>query len=158
MTTKSFFEMIRDLLGMGAPSVKKNKSSRADINLSGSMVVINGRSYQGENIKVVGNNVFIDNVLIEGEDEDKLLPISITIEGDCDNVSVASGTIHVRGDANTVSNVSGSIEVTGDSHHTKTVSGSITVSGSCENAQTVSGAISAQRFKNTKSVSGKIRN
>ena len=114
----------------------KVKRELASVHLKGTNVItINGKSYTGNNITVVNDEVYIDDVK-QDVIESKI--INIIINGDVDNVSTVSGDIVIKGNArNTVTSTSGDIEICGN------VEGSVnTVSGDVA-AKTISGGVSS---------------
>ena len=82
------------------------------------MVTINGKTYKGNNVSVINNEVFIDGKRADQTEDTKVINITIDgkvetldvdycdkleITGDCGNVSSKNGNIQVKG------NVSGDV-------------------------------------------------
>lgn len=104
-------------------------------------IVVNGISYSGTNVSIIGGIVTVDGVLQKNSFEEKILIISI--DGRVDSLTTASGSVTVHGDCSNVETVSGDI-VCGD-----VVNGSVqSVSGSVK-AGTIHGKVST--------ISGNIR-
>lgn len=133
---------VKNLIYKAMNIFNKVKRVLASVNLKGTYVMtINGKPYAGNNVTIVNDEVYIDDVK---QDAIESKVINITINGNADNVSTVSGDIVIKGNAgNTVTSTSGDIEIYGD------VEGSVnTISGDVE-AKIISGSVS--------SISGNIK-
>lgn len=96
-------------------------------------VNINGKSYQGQNVSVVNNKVFVDGVEVTDNEVVKAKEIKIEVYGDVNQVETVSGDIIVSGNVENVKTVSGDVKVFGSvTSNIKTVSGDIIKSKSSE--------------------------
>lgn len=94
----------------------------------------------GRDIVINGNKVLIDGKDFTPEGNPPI--INITIEGDCDNVSNASGTVTIKGNCNSVKTASGDVDVKESVNgNVKTVSGDVKANIIKGNVETVSGDI-----------------
>ncbi len=153
----SFSDLISKITGQRKSS-NSQYHSRANMDIAGGKVTVNGKSYYGNNIQVIHNDVYIDGEKIKSNTKEvQLVSISITVEGNCENINMNSGNIRVNGSVNKISNVTGETTVVGDTKYAKSTSGAISINGNCENAETVSGAITATKINSANSLSGKIK-
>lgn len=120
--------------------------ARCNIKVTDGCVVINGHSYIGNNIRVNGNDVYIDGQKVT-QDTSNNQPIHISIEGNCDNLSLGQGQVEVHGNVEKLSVTSGDAKVNGNSDEVSSVSGDIVINGDCNTAKTVSGDISARTIR-----------
>ena len=104
-----------------------------NISMCDGRVSINGQTYVGDNISIIG-----DRVVVDGKDKKPTLagPIDVTVEGDCNLVELQCGTVSISG------NVSGVVQTGSGDIHCGTVGG---------NVQNVSGDI------NCGNVTGSVR-
>ena len=80
---------------------------------NGSPVTINGRSFSGNNISIVGNKVIVNGVEQSGS---LVGPITVEVHGDVDMLNVVSGNVTAR-NVNRVKTGSGDVscgDVNGD--------------------------------------------
>lgn len=127
-------------MGIGSMALK-GLSSCASIVMGGKgTVVVNGRSYVGNNVHISNGRVIIDGVVQEGEPLGQV--VNIHIEGNVEQASTVSGDISCKGNAGSIETTNGDVTC-GDVH------GSVsTVSGDVK-AKSIKGAVST--------VSGDIR-
>jgi len=113
------------------------------VSMSGGSVTINGKTYTGKNVSVMGDgSVVIDGVVQEGEP--LVGPISVTVNGDVESLRTLSGDVAVTGSTGSIQSTSGDVYVKGD------------VKG---NVQTVSGDVSCDKLEgDARTVSGDIKN
>lgn len=101
---------------------------------SKSTITVNGKTYQGNNVKISNNKVYIDGVLQDTEDQKR---INITVNGNIDKLQVdACNEVFVTGDVSTLKTMYGDVEIGGS------VSGSIKTMSGDVNCGTVGGDIS----------------
>lgn len=113
------------------------------VSMSGGSVTVNGKTYTGKNVSVMGDgSVVIDGVLQEGAP--LVGPISVTVNGDVESLRTVSGNVTVNGSSGSIQSTSGDVEVKG------------AVVG---NVQTVSGDVSCKKVEgDARTVSGNIKN
>ncbi len=106
-----------------------------------SSITINGKTYQGNNISVINNKVFID-----GQDQTPdSKTINISIEGNVETLKVdVCDKVVINGNVGSASSVSGDIDIQGD-----VLGGVTSVSGDIK-CGTIGGSVST--------VSGDIKN
>lgn len=91
------------------------------------MININGSSYKGRNVSIVGGKVIIDGKHINTEDQKQ---ITIVVEGDLESLDVDyCESIEVRGDANRVEFTSGSLDCRDVKGGVEMTSGKVFVKG-----------------------------
>lgn len=106
-------------------------------NGSGS-VTIDGRSFSGRSISIVGNKVVIDGVEQDGE---LVGPVSVVVNGNVESIDNGSGRVEVTGSAGRIKTMSGDVHcgaVTGD---VGTMSGDVTCGHISGSVKTMSGDI-----------------
>lgn len=108
------------------------------INTSGSSVTIDGRTFSGKSISIVG-----DKVVVDGVEQDGTLvgPISVVVNGSADSVETTSGKVEVTGSVGRIKTMSGSVRCADVSGDVGTMSGSVTCGAIAGNASTMSGDI-----------------
>jgi DUF4097 and DUF4098 domain-containing protein YvlB len=108
---------------------------------SQSTVTINGQTYSGNNVSIVNDLVFVDGV---AQGQTLVGPITVTVNGDVQQLETVSGDIEVHGNVGTLSTTSGDVDVSLDvKGGVTTVSGDVEVAGSVAgDINTVSGDIS----------------
>lgn len=108
------------------------------IKTSGSSVTIDGKTFTGRNVSILGNKVVIDGVEQPGE---LVGPVSVTVNGNAELVESGSGRIDVAVSAGRVKTMSGDVQcgdVTGD---VGTMSGDVTCGSIGGSVKTMSGNI-----------------
>lgn len=105
-----------------------------------SQIIINNRSYQGKNVTINKNVVYIDGKRVDTED-DKV--INISIEGNVDTLEVdACQTVTVNGEVKSLTTISGDVKTNTVSNGINTTSGDITVNGNVNGSiNTISGDV-----------------
>jgi hypothetical protein len=124
------------------------------------MFVINGKTFNGNNISINGDKIIIDGIEVKDKDILSSKEISITVEGNIDNLSVDNCTsIAVHGSVNNLQSVRGSIHVVNVNGDIKSTSGDIDIkSHVVGNINTVSGDVSCGNITgNIKTISGDIK-
>lgn len=108
------------------------------INTSGSRVTIDGRTFSGKSISIVG-----DKVVVDGVEQDGTLvgPISVVVNGNADSVETTSGKVEVTGSVGRIKTMSGSVRCADVSGDVGTMSGDVTCGAIAGNAKTMSGDI-----------------
>lgn len=102
-------------------------------------ITIDGRTFKGNNVSIIGNKVVIDGVEQSGE---LVGNIRITVNGNVDNIETTSGDIEVRGAVGEVETTSGDVIVHSNiSGSVKTMSGDVTAGSIGGNVKTMSGDI-----------------
>lgn len=104
----------------------------------GSSVTIDGKTFTGRNVSIVGNKVVVDGIEQSGE---LVGPISVTVNGNADSVESGSGKVEVAGSVGRVKTMSGDVrcgDVTGD---VGTMSGDVTCGAIAGSVKTMSGDI-----------------
>lgn len=106
-----------------------------------STISVNGKTYTGRNVSMVGNKVFIDGKEADVDQESKV--INIVVTGDIDSLKVEHcKTISIKGDVGSLSSVSGDVECGDVTGSVSTVSGDVRVAGQVAGGvSTVSGDI-----------------
>lgn len=104
-------------------------------------VVINGKSFSGNNISIVNGVVKIDGKIVE--DSDAIMKEHVL-------------NISVQGDLEELSTTSGDVEVSGSVGNIKTTSGDVFSKGDVQTVTTVSGDVRAKSIGSAKSVNGDI--
>lgn len=108
------------------------------IRTSNSSVTIDGRTFSGRNVSIVGNKVVVDGVEQSG---DLVGPINVLINGNAESVETESGKVEVAGTVGRVKTMSGNVKcgaVTGD---VGTMSGDVTCGPISGSVKTMSGDI-----------------
>lgn len=101
-------------------------------------ITVNGKSYRGSNVHVVGNKVIIDGKEQDGEFQKD---INIEIHGDAGSIENECGKVIVSGKAASVKSQSGDIECGDVSGSVKTMSGDIECGNIGGSVNTMSGDI-----------------
>tara|TARA_R110000796_G_scaffold105733_2_gene216033 strand:+ start:3056 stop:3433 length:378 start_codon:yes stop_codon:yes gene_type:complete len=105
------------------------------------LIIINDKTYTGNNISINGDNVIIDGV----QREFKGKTIKIDIIGDVNTLNSGSGDVIVHGNANKVKSGSGDVEIFGDVFENATTgSGDIQCINIHGGVKTGSGDVSAK--------------
>lgn len=108
------------------------------IRTGGSSVTIDGRTFTGSSVSIVGDKVVVDGV----EQSDNLVgPVVVTVNGNAESVETASGKVEISGSAGRVKTMSGDVEcgdVTGD---VGTMSGDVNCGSIGGSVKTMSGDI-----------------
>lgn len=101
-------------------------------------VTIDGKTFTGNSINIVGNKVVVDGVEQGGE---LVGPVSVTVNGSVDSIETGSGSVSVSGTAGRVKTMSGDVhcgDVQGD---VGTMSGDVTCGKIGGSVKTMSGDI-----------------
>jgi len=108
------------------------------VKTGGSSVTINGQTFSGRSISIVGDRIVIDGA----EVGDSLVgPISVVVNGNADSVETTAGSVEVTGAVGWIKTMSGDVhcsDVTGD---VGTMSGDVICQKIAGNAKTMSGDI-----------------
>lgn len=110
------------------------------IKTSGSSITIDGRSFTGRNVSIVGDKVVVDGVEQDGS---LVGPVSVTVHGNAESVETGSGKVEVSGSVGRIKTMSGDVHCGAVGGDVGTLSGDVT----CRN---ISGSV--------KTMSGDIRN
>lgn len=105
-----------------------------------SNITINGKSYRGNSVSIIGNQVIIDGVKQDMPDEKNII---ISIEGNVDTLSVdACNKITVSGTVKTLKTMSGDVKCGDVEGDIKTMSGDVKCKSVSGKIKTMSGDIS----------------
>lgn len=107
-----------------------------------SKVVINGKSYTGNNVTVNNDQVFIDGQLVSSSQP----AITIEVTGDVEKLETTSGNVTVNGDAGEVKTVSGGVRCGHVMGNATSTSGNIRCHYVNGNIHTVSGDVDKSFF------------
>lgn len=101
---------------------------------------INGGNFEGSNLNVKHNKIYIDGKLVEIEDK----VINITVNGNIETLKVDSAdTVKVTGNVGELKTMSAPVKITGDIlGDVETMSGSVKCNHIQGNVKTMSGNIS----------------
>lgn len=111
-----------------------------NISISSGSVTINGETYYGSSVSIVG-----DKVIVDGKEQTTVesKKIDVTVNGNVDSLSDFSGIVVCENITGDVKTVSGFVSVTGTiTGNVKTVSGSVQANSINGSVKTVSGNIS----------------
>jgi hypothetical protein len=89
------------------------------------VVVINGYSFSGRSVNIVGGKVIVDGVEQPLEAGDLGVHINVSVAGDVERLSTVSGDVAVIGDCGSVQTVSGDVDCHRVSGDVSTVSGDV---------------------------------
>lgn len=107
-------------------------------------VSINGRSFSGQNINIVGGVVTVDGVVQEGgEFTEKVL--NITVEGDMQSLRTSNGSVTVNGSVGKVETTNGSVLVDQGVGSVRTTNGNVTAETITGSVNTVNGNIRSKK-------------
>ena len=81
----------------------------------GSTVIVNGKTYKGNNLSIIDGKVFVDGEEQSGEDTKHF---EIKIIGKVENVNVAHGNLSIEGDVTGKVDCDGSTSIIGRSRAT----------------------------------------
>ncbi len=77
-----------------------------------STIKINNSTYSGNNITIIKNRVYVDDILVDTQ-QDRI--INITVEGDIETIKSGAGDITIKGNVkNSVETGAGNIDIGGD--------------------------------------------
>ena len=124
---KKMIRSSEDIIDNIFSSISTNNN--CSINSSKGTIIINGKKYEGNNVKVVNSKVYIDGVLQE-DDETSAKTINITIQGDCGHITSDNCDIKISGNALSVSSTNGDISCHDVSGNVTSQNGDIDVSSS----------------------------
>lgn len=113
------------------------KRLRALFKSTGS-VTIDGKSFSGRHVEIIDDLVIIDGVTQEGS---LVGQISVTVNGDVEQLTTASGDVTVNGSCREVTTTSGDISCGDVSGGVETVSGDVICKRVTGNVRTVSGDV-----------------
>lgn len=107
------------------------------------MININGMSFQGQNIQITNNKIYIDGKLIEDQEVVESKKIYITVDGNVSKLEVDNADlVSVTGDAGTIKTTNGNVRVVGIVHgDVKTVNGNVSAINIDGKVSTVNGNI-----------------
>lgn len=111
-----------------------------------SSIIINGKSYNGNNITIKNGDIIIDGNNIEIDSKN----INIIVNGDIDKLDITScNSLEIKGDVNSIKTTSGDINCGNIKGDVNTISGDIKVDGNIYgNTKTVSGDIKYKKVEN----------
>lgn len=113
------------------------KRLRALFKSTGS-VTIDGKSFRGRHVEIIDDLVIVNGVTQEGS---LVGPISVTVHGDVEHLTTASGDVTVTGDCHDVTTTSGDVRCGDVAGEVRTVSGDVTCKQISGNVRTVSGDV-----------------
>lgn len=88
------------------------------------MIEINGVSFSGSNISIVGGKVIVDGKEVDGLQDEK--EINIVVNGDIKSLQSGNGNVSVAGAVESVQTVNGEIKISGSvAGSVKTVNGDV---------------------------------
>lgn len=105
-----------------------------------SVVRVNGKTYSGQRVDIVGGRVLVD-----GKEQPEVLSgpmVRVTVNGSPESVQTDSGDITVNGTAGTVSTTSGDVKCESVQGGVSTTSGDVSTRSIGGSVSTVSGDIS----------------
>lgn len=105
-------------------------------------VVIDGVEFSGSSVSIVG-----DKVIVDGEVQGGSLvgAVSVIVNGNVDQLTLSSGTLHIDGSCGDVKTASGDIRCGDVSGDVSTASGDVTCGNIRGNVRTMSGDIIGRR-------------
>lgn len=106
---------------------------------------VNGKTYRGQNVSIINDEVFVDGQRVEGSDEGRI--VRVVIEGDVSLVE-CDASVEVRG------NVEGDVRA-GGSVNCKAVGGDVHATSNV-NCKAVVGSVRAGGNVNCKAVGGSV--
>lgn len=102
-------------------------------------VVVNGKSYLGNNVTVINGVVTVDGVRQDGTITEQ--QVQIVVQGDAQEIHTGSGNVSAHGAA-VISTQSGDVTVKGQVHgNVSTMSGDVTCGNIAGSVRTMSGDI-----------------
>lgn len=121
-----------------------SNGSITQISSGNSTVQINGKTYKGNNVKIIG-----DKVIIDGVSQEVTLSgptVEVIVQGNCGDITTENGTINVKGTSKEVKTHNGQVTVGGDILGSiKTHNGNVSVKGSIAgNCRTHNGNINSR--------------
>lgn len=109
------------------------------INMNGgSTVTINGKTYHGNSVSMVKNQIIIDGEIqseVDGE------AVTVTVNGNVDSLQLGAGEVSVLGSVNRISSSSGVVTCKGVCGSVKSQSGDINCSSVGGSVSSMSGDI-----------------
>lgn len=121
-------------------------------------ITINGKSYNGDSIRIRNNVIEINGVVVNDYENSKT--INITVDGDVEKLDVdVCTTVDIKGNVGSLNTSSGSVNVVGNvTNGATTVSGRIKISGDQTGSiKTVSGDVECGNVSgDIKTVSGDV--
>lgn len=113
------------------------KRLRALFKSTGS-VTIDGKSFRGRHVEIIDDLVIVNGVTQEGS---LVGPVSVTVHGDVEQLTTASGDVTVTGDCGGVTTTSGDVRCGDVAGEVRTVSGDVICKQVMGNVRTVSGDV-----------------
>lgn len=101
-------------------------------------VTIDGKSFRGRHVEIIDDLVIVNGVKQEGS---LVGQISVTVHGDVEQLTTASGDVTVTGDCRGVTTTSGDVHCGDVAGEVRTVSGDVTCKQVMGNVRTVSGDV-----------------
>jgi len=127
-------------LGHHSHTTHSSNNKRCNIiKASSGTINVNGQSFTGKSVSIIGNDVYIDNV--KQVDNISTSKIQISIEGNCELSQTTSGNIQISGKCHTVSTTSGDVNCVFVSGDINTISGDVNCKEVMGNIKTVSGDV-----------------
>jgi hypothetical protein len=108
------------------------------IRTSNSSVTIDGRTFPGRNVSIVGNKVVVDGIEQTGE---LVGPVSVTVNGNAESIETGSGSVDIAGSAGRVKTMSGDVHCGNVNGDVGTMSGDVTCGAITGSVKTMSGDI-----------------
>lgn len=110
-----------------------------NIRMKGGSVTIDGKTFSGAAIQIIGNKVVVDGVAQQGE---LVGDISVTVNGDCESVENSNGTVEVKGSAGSVRTSNGKVTCGNVGGDVTSINGDITCGSVTGSVKTSNGNIS----------------
>ncbi len=90
------------------------------------MIIYNGKKYEGKNLIVSNNKIYIDGVLQTDFNQSSDKVINIYIEGDVSNVQIESAdTVNIKGNVDSIVLKTGNLNIEGDADKVEVKTGSV---------------------------------
>jgi DUF4097 and DUF4098 domain-containing protein YvlB len=107
--------------------------------LGDSSVTVNGKTYRGDTIAVSNGRLWVDGKKVD--DLSNVQQIEVTVNGNVEELSTASGDVTVNGTAGSVVTASGDVKCGDVSGCVATTSGDVCCESVAGNVSTVSGDV-----------------
>jgi hypothetical protein len=108
---------------------------------SSGSVVVDGKTFVGNNVVIDGNKVNIDGEVQEGE---LVGDVNVTVHGDVESLSLSSGTVRAN-KAGRIQTQSGDVECGDVNGSVSTMSGSVECGNISGSVSTMSGSVKHRR-------------
>lgn len=108
--------------------------------VGGSTVNINGKVYRGNSVSIEADGT----ILVDGKPQagqPAVGPITVTVNGNCDKITTASGDVEVKGAAGSITTASGNVTCQDVHGSIQTASGDVACKNVTGSVRTMSGDI-----------------